>query len=83
MDGDLYYNPSIGKLHVPLTLQMPHSATIKLGDSQDLKLYHDGDDSYIKELLDESGFEVVSVSKSDFAYPLTSTFFRKLFVKKD
>jgi len=49
MDGDLYYNPSIGKLHVPLTLQMPDSATIKLGDSQDLKLYHDGDDSYIKE----------------------------------
>ena len=49
MDGDLYYNPSIGKLYVPLTLQMPDGATVKLGDSQDLKLYHDGDDSYIKE----------------------------------
>ena len=49
MDGDLYYNPSIGKLHVPLTLQMPDSATIKLGGDQDLKLYHNGDDSYIKE----------------------------------
>ena len=49
MDGDLYYNPSIGKLYVPLTLQMTESATIKLGGSQDLKLYHDGDDSYIKE----------------------------------
>ena len=49
MDGDLHYNPSIGRLTVPLTLQMPDGATIKLGDSQDLKLYHDGDDSYIKE----------------------------------
>ena len=49
MDGDLYYNPSIGKLHVPLTFQMPDNGTIKLGASQDLKLYHDEDNSYIKE----------------------------------
>lgn len=39
------------------------------------------DDAYVLSLLDEIGFKVVAVSKADFAYPLHSTFFRKLFVK--
>ena len=47
MDGDLSYNPSIGRLTVPLTLQMPDTGAIKLGASQDLKLYHNGSHSYI------------------------------------
>ena len=46
MDGDLYYNPSIGKYtRLILTFQMPDNGAIKLGASQDLKLYHDEDNS--------------------------------------
>ena len=40
------------------------------------------DDAYILSLLDEIGFKAVSVKKADFAYPLNSTVFRKLFVKR-
>lgn len=39
------------------------------------------DDAYVLKLLNEIGFEVVKINKADFAYSLSSTLFRKIFVK--
>src|SRR2546430_2614697 len=40
------------------------------------------DDKYILRLLDEIGFCVVAIDKADFAYPMSSTIFRRFLVQK-
>lgn len=40
------------------------------------------DDAYILKLVKDIGFEVVRVDKADFAYSMSSTFFRMFFLKR-